>query len=125
MILVDTPVWVDHRRHGDPILRQRLQDDEILIHPFVLGGLALGGMRQSSPAMGLLMTPREATVASIEEVLAFTERHGLDGRGIGYVDVHLLVAARLTPGASLWTRDRRLGAVAVEMGLSADVGHRH
>jgi hypothetical protein len=117
MILVDTSVWVDHLRHGDVILAGLLRSCRVLMHPFVIGELALGGLRADTPVLALLQALPEASVAADSEVLHLIARHNLRGRGIGYVDAHLLAAARLTAGASLWTRDKRLRAVAEYLNL--------
>lgn len=114
MILVDTSVWIDHLRSGDEALVALLNESRVLMHPFVLGELACGNLRNRDEVLGLLKDLPRATVASDEEVLFFIERHALMGRGIGYVDAHLLAAVALAGVARLWTRDRRLRAVAEE-----------
>lgn len=116
MILVDTSVWVDHFRSGLPRLARRLQDGEVLIHPWVMGELACGNLRDRVQVLGLLQGLPAAVVASDAEVLLLIERDQLMGRGIGYVDVHLLASARLSR-CHLWTQDRRLAAVAEDQGL--------
>lgn len=116
MILVDTSVWVDHLRWGLPRLATRLQKGEVLIHPWVMGELACGHLRHRRQVLSLLQGLPAAVVASDEEVLLLIERDQLMGRGIGYVDVHLLASARLSR-CHLWTQDRRLAAVAGEQGL--------
>jgi predicted nucleic acid-binding protein len=84
----------------------------VLGHPFVLGEIALGRLRRRDAVLALLADLPQAVVASDAEVLALVEASGLAGSGLGYVDVHLLAAVRLTPGARLWSRDRRLAAAA-------------
>ena len=118
MILADTSVWVEHLRHGLPRLATLLQGGEVLIHPWVIGELACGNLRNRSQVLELLQGLPAATVASDAEVLHLIERDRLMGRGIGYVDVHLMASARLSH-CRLWTRDRRLAAVAEEQGLAA------
>ena len=122
MILVDTSVWIDHLRRDNPLLAKRLDAGRVLIHPFVIGEIALGQMRQRKVILTALSDLPQAQVATDEEALSFIERHSLFGRGIGYVDVHLLAAVRLTAGAALWTRDRRLDAVATALGLAMGRG---
>ena len=117
MILVDTSVWVDHLRLGDIILAGLLQSCRVLIHPFIIGELALGGLRPNTQLLTLLQALPEASVATNSEVLFLITQHNLGGRGIGYVDAHLLAAARLTPNASLWTRDKRLQSVAAHLNV--------
>lgn len=118
MILVDTSVWVDHLRTGDAALAASLEAGLVLTHPFVIGELALGTLAEREILLGSLRDLPRATVASDDEVLVLIEREGLQGRGIGYVDVHLLAAVRLTPDASLWTRDKRLQTVAKALSLT-------
>lgn len=117
MILVDTSVWVDHLRAGDETLAALLNSNQVLVHPFVLGELACGNLRQRMEVLTLLKNLPHAVVALDEEVLFFIEQHGLMGRGIGYVDAHLLAAVALDGGARLWSRDKRLHALAGEMGI--------
>jgi predicted nucleic acid-binding protein len=123
VILVDTSVWVEHLRLASAILTELLGHGEVLGHPFVLGELALGGLRQREALLSDLQELPQAIVAKDEEVLHLIEGHALFGRGIGYVDAHLLAAARLTAGSKLWTRDRRLRAVAAQLGLAATPAH--
>jgi predicted nucleic acid-binding protein len=116
VILVDTSVWVEHLCHGLPRLATLLQEGEVLIHPWVIGELACGNLRNRSQVLELLRGLPAATEASDAEVLLLIERDRLMGRGIGYVDAHLLASARLSH-CRLWTQDRRLAAVAQEKGL--------
>lgn len=118
MILVDTAIWVDHLRAGEPALAVFLEAGRVLAHPFVIGELALGNLRQREVILSALHDIPQAVVATQAEVLALIAAHGLGGSGIGYVDAHLLAAARLTQGASLWTRDRRLAAIAARLGVA-------
>jgi predicted nucleic acid-binding protein len=118
VILVDTSVWIDHLRTGDGRLAGLLESGLVLLHPFVLGEIALGPLRDRALVLDALSDLPHATSATDAEVLGFIDRCALAGRGIGYIDAHLLAAARLTPGAELWTSDRRLHDVAVELGLA-------
>jgi len=120
VILVDTSVWVDHLRSGDAALAARLDDGNVLMHPFVLGELALGSLRRRETVLALLRDLPAATPATDAEVLHFVDAHRLWGRGIGWVDAHLLAAARLTAGAAVWSRDRSLAAVGRDLGLLWD-----
>ncbi|MDO9147196.1 MAG: type II toxin-antitoxin system VapC family toxin [Hydrogenophaga sp.] len=117
MILVDTSVWIDHLRQGDAGLAAALQQGRVGIHPFVVGELACGNLRARAEVLGLLQALPPLAVATDQEVLFFIGAHALMGRGIGYVDVHLLAAARLA-GVPFWTRDKRLAAVAADLGLA-------
>ena len=123
MILVDTSVWIDHLRSTSAILSELLGDGEVLGHPFVLGELALGNLRRREEILRMLRRLPQATSASHGELLEFIDREVLFGRGIGYVDAHLLAAARLTAGTKLWTHDRRLQAVAAQLGVAANPSH--
>ena len=116
MILVDTSVWVDHLRSGDAALAALLERGAVLGHPFVIGEIACGGLTDRGAILALLQHLPMAVVAEADEVLAYLNRHKLHGKGIGYVDVHLLAATALTGGAKVWTRDRRLHAVAHALG---------
>lgn len=117
MLLVDTSIWVDHFRKGVPALVQALQDEQVLSHPFVLGELACGNIRNRGEVLGLLRELPFAATATDEEALTFIEQRNLMGRGVGYIDIHLLASAVLT-SASLWTDDRRLMALARELGVA-------
>ncbi len=119
MILVDTSVWVEHLRTGEAALAALLEKGKVLTHPFVIGELALGSLSNREVVMAALTDLPSAIAAADAEVIAFIDRHALFGRGIGYVDAHLLAAARLTAGASLWTNDKRLKGVGETLGLAA------
>jgi predicted nucleic acid-binding protein len=121
MILVDTSVWVDHLRGGDEGLASLLDGGEVLSHPFVIGELALGHLRQRDLVVTSLQDLPKAQVATDDEVLRFIGERRLFGLGIGYVDAHLLAAALLTAGAALWTRDARLLGAARQLGLAASL----
>ncbi len=118
MILVDTSVWIDHLRLGDAALAELLAKGLTLTHPFVIGELALGSLRQRKVVLNALLGLPGASVADNDEVLAFIDREKLFAFGIGYVDAHLLAATRLTPNASLWTRDKRLATAAARLSLA-------
>jgi predicted nucleic acid-binding protein len=115
-VLVDTSVWVDHLRRGHPGLAARLEAGAVWCHPFVIGELACGRLRRRAEVLSLLASLPQAPIAAHAEALALLDRHDLAGRGIGWVDVHLLASARIA-GMSLWTADRRLAALARELGL--------
>lgn len=123
MILVDTSVWIDHLRSGETMLAGLLDDGEVLSHPFIIGELALGNLRQRESVLADLLRLPQASAASDAEVLHLIQGERLFGIGIGYVDAHLLAATRLTQGASLWTRDQRLSAAAERLSLAARVVH--
>lgn len=118
MILVDTSVWVDHLRKGDALLVDLLERANVVMHPFVVGEIACGSLRDRRSILDLLQDLPAAVVAEGEEVLDFIERHALHGKGIGYVDVHLLASVALTEGAKLWTRDKSLRVLAQALGCA-------
>lgn len=121
MILVDTSVWIDHFRHNDPSLSRSLNQRQVLSHPFVIGELALGSLRQRDLILEALRGLPSVLVAHDEEVHAFINNHKLFGIGIGYIDAHLLTATLLTPDVQFWTRDKRLRAAALHLGVDANV----
>ena len=110
-------------RLASAILTELLDDGQVLGHPLVLGELALGNVRQRDALLSDLRELPQAVVAEDHEIIHLIDREALFGRGISYVDAHLLAAARLTAGSKLWTRDRRLQAVAVQLGLAAALSH--
>lgn len=114
MILVDTSVWIDHLRAGDAELAALLEQGAVLTHPFVVGEIACGTLAKRRAILVLLQDLPMAAVAEADEVLGFIERHTLHGRGIGYVDVHLLASAAMN-STKLWTRDKRLRVVAGDL----------
>ena len=117
MILVDTSVWIDHLRADDPGLRELLEAGDVVVHPFVVGEIALGALRRRGAVLANLKDLPRSVVAEDDEVMALIERESLFGHGIGWVDAHLLAAARLTAETLLWTRDVRLAAVARRLSL--------
>lgn len=115
MILVDTSIWIDHLGKGDSAVVAKLERGEVLMHQFVLGELACGNLKNRKEVLWLLAELPAAPVATEQEVLGFIERYQLMGRGIGYIDIHLLAAVALADNARLWTRDKRLADVALEL----------
>ena len=118
MILVDTSVWVDHLRAGDAQLAVLLKRSAVAMHLMVLGELACGNLKDRETLLALWRNLPQLTAATDAETLFFLERNRLWGRGIGYIDVHLLAAASLNAGTRLWTRDRRLRETAERRGLA-------
>jgi predicted nucleic acid-binding protein len=116
VILVDTSVWIDHFRRRSARLSSLLEEGRVLTHPFVIGELACGLLADRRAVLGLLAELPSASVATDVEVMDLIERRSLAGRGIGFVDAHLLASAMLE-GVLLWTLDRRLAASAVRLGL--------
>jgi hypothetical protein len=120
MILVDTSVWIDHLRTGDERLVELLDNSQVFMHSFVIGELACGNLHRRDEVLSLLNDLPQAPVASQEEVLYFIESKKLMGKGIAYIDAHLLASAALAEAALIWTRDKRLQKVASKLKLSAD-----
>jgi predicted nucleic acid-binding protein len=120
VILVDTSVWIDHLRSGEPALATALEGGRVMMHPFVLGELACGNLQNRREVLRLLNALPAAPTATDPEALDFIERRALMGRGLGYIDVHLLASTALAADARMWTRDRRLAAVAAELELVFD-----
>ncbi len=116
MVLVDTSIWVAHFRKGDSHLQELLVDEQVLCHPFILGELACGGLKNRKEIISLLKTLPGAITAETDEILEFIEHQKLIGVGIGLVDVHLLASALLTK-ALLWTTDRNLRAAAAQLNI--------
>jgi predicted nucleic acid-binding protein len=122
VILVDTSVWIDHFHKADPALVDALEREVVMNHPFVVGELACGELRRRREVLDLIMALPPAIVATDVEALQFIDDHRLIGKGIGYVDVHLLASVVLTEGAQLWTGDKRLRAVATRLGIAPPAG---
>lgn len=118
MILVDTSVWVDHLRRGNPRLEGLLLAGTVSCHPFVIGELACGNLRRREEVLTLLGELPVSQAATHGEALALLDAHQLMGRGLGYVDLHLLAAA-LINRLPLWTLDKRLAGVADRLGIAA------
>jgi predicted nucleic acid-binding protein len=119
VILVDTSIWIDHFRAGDPQLAALLNEARVLCHPFVIGEIALGSVARRAEVLRLLARLPAATTATPDELMVFIDKRGLANTGLGLVDAALLAAALLTPGANLWSRDRNLRAAATRCGVAA------
>ncbi len=119
-MLVDTSIWVDHIRQPHAQLARLLEEDAVVIHPFIIGELVLGKIRNFAGFLRELKKLRAVSVATPGEVLDFIARHHLSGSGVGYIDAHLLASCLLTANARLWTRDKWLHAVAARLSLAAE-----
>jgi predicted nucleic acid-binding protein len=117
MILADTSVWIDYFRRGLPALGERLRRGDVVMHPFVVAELACGNLANREATLELLQQLRSVTVAEHDEVMNFIHARKLYGRGVGYVDVHLLAAAAIED-CRLWTVDKRLSVVANSIGIA-------
>jgi predicted nucleic acid-binding protein len=115
MILVDTSLWVTHLRKGHPDLVALLEEGKVSIHPFIIGELACGDLRNRSEILSLLCSLPVTVFAQHEEIMTFIESNRLMGKGLGYVDVHLLAATVLSD-IRLWTEDKALASVSKVMG---------
>ena len=115
MILVDTSVWIDHLHKAVPLLVEALERGDVASHPFVVGELACGEIARRREVLDLLSTLPTGIVATDQEALHFIEHHHLMGKGIGYIDAHLLASVMLSNGTTLWTRDRKLAAIAIRL----------
>lgn len=117
MVLVDTSIWVSHFRAGNSHLADLLLKGDVISHPFIIGELACGNLRNRREILSLLQALPSATCAEHEEVLLFIDNHRLMGLGLGYVDIHLLAAALLTT-VPLWTNDRTLKEAAIRLQIA-------
>ena len=115
MVLVDTSIWIDHLNKTDAVMHRLLMEGQVLMHPFVIGEIAMGSMRARETVLLTLSLFQRTVVARDEDVLRFTASHKLFGTGIGYLDAHLLTSALITPDTTLWTKDKRLEAAALDL----------
>ena len=116
MVLVDTSVWVDHFRRACPVLAKLLEDGDVAIHPWVVGELACGNLKNRTEILELLRALPEVPRADDDEILFFIDRYALAGRGLGLIDIHLLASSQVG-GHVLWTKDRRLRTAAQALGI--------
>ena len=117
MVLVDTSIWVTHLRRGSRQLESLLMDAEVMCHPFIIGELACGNLKNRSEIISLLQSLPMVPTIEFDEFLFFIDKNRLMGKGIGFVDVHLLASAQLT-GIPLWTADKRLKSSADQLKLA-------
>jgi hypothetical protein len=116
MVLVDTSVWVEHLRSGNLGLENLLNEGHVVCHPFIVGELACGNLSNRSEILSLLQALPLADHAEHEEVMHFIESYSLMGRGLGYIDMHLIASALLTK-VPIWTLDKKLKEVSSKLGL--------
>ena len=117
MTLVDTSVWVEHLRHGSNELRALLDSERVLCHPFIIGELACGSIKNRVEILDLLKALPRVLIAEHDEAMHFLHEKRLYGRGLGWIDVHLLASASLSK-AALWTVDRPLKRAAEELSMA-------
>lgn len=118
MILVDTSIWIDHLRHHEIALELLIDQNRVLLHPFVVGEIALGSMRDHDAILDGLSKLPQVPVANQSEFLALVRQYSLMGSGVGFVDAHLLAAAKADGQIRLWTRDKRLVRIASILNLA-------
>jgi predicted nucleic acid-binding protein len=117
MVIVDTSIWVTHLRQGSRQLEKLLLDAEVMCHPFIVGELACGNLKNRTEIISLLQSLPMAPTIEFDEFLFFIDRNHLMVKGVGFVDVHLLASAQLT-GMPLWTTDKRLKSAADQLELT-------
>jgi len=114
MTLVDTSVWIDHFRHGDRLLQEMLIKDEVLTHPFIIGELACGNLARRDEVLEYLGSLPLAAVATHDEVMHMIDSQKLHGKGLGFIDMHL-IASSFIDHVGFWTKDRRLSSVMASL----------
>jgi len=119
MILADTSVWINHFRSGNPTLAALLEESRIGTHPFVIGELSCGSLRNRAKILSLLEALPQVRIAGQREVLRLVENERLYGCGIGWIDAHLLASALLSD-AIIWTLDRSLSKIAIALGIAGN-----
>jgi len=117
MVLVDTSIWVAHLRQSSRQLEKLLMDAEVMCHPFIIGELACGNLKNRNEIIPLLQALPVAPTIEFDEFLFFIDRNQLMGKGVGFVDVHLLASAQLA-GVPLWTADKRLKSATDQLALT-------
>ena len=117
MILVDTSVWINHFRKIDAELVANLNTGSVACQPFIIGDLACGNLENRKEILELFRSLPSSPIVEPDELLTFIESNSLMGKGLGYVDVHLLASAVLA-GIALWTNDRKLRRASQDLGIS-------
>jgi predicted nucleic acid-binding protein len=117
MVLVDTSIWITHLRQGSRKLEKLLMDAEVMCHPFVIGELACGNLKNRNEIILLLQSLPMAPTIEFDEFLFFIDKNHLMEKSVGFVDVHLLASAQLT-GVPLWTADKRLRSTTDQLALT-------
>ncbi len=117
MVLVDTSIWVDHLRQGSRKLEKLLVDAEVMCHPFIIGELACGNLKNRREIISLLLSLPMTPTIEFDEFLFFMDRNHLMGKGVGFIDLHLLASAQLA-GVTFWTADKKLKSSADQLELA-------
>jgi predicted nucleic acid-binding protein len=121
VILADTSIWVEHFRSGNDELRKQLTSRQIVMHPFIVGELALGSLEQRVTTLAFLERLPSVRVAQLDEVLRMIELRILYSGGIGLIDAHLIASIFINSSTLLWTRDKRLSSIAEDLGIRANL----
>ncbi|MCF6148934.1 MAG: type II toxin-antitoxin system VapC family toxin [Candidatus Kuenenia sp.] len=116
MVLVDTSIWVVHLRNGNIGLETLLNEGNVVCHPFIVGELACGNLKNRVEILSLLQTLPMAIHGEHEEIMRFIEDHTFMGKGLGYIDIHLIVSAIIT-NIPLWTADKKLNEISLKLGI--------
>lgn len=117
MILADTSVWIDHFRSGNHELKRLLDNNEVVCHPFIIGELACGNLKNRKEILALLHALTIIDMVENQEMLAFIEKHQLMGKGLGLVDIQILSSALLN-NVQLWTLDKRLQQASIKLNIN-------
>ena len=120
MVLVDTSVWINHLRNNEHQLEKLLFNGSVACHPYIIGELACGNIQNRQEIMSLLQALPQTSPVEFEEYLFFIDQNQLYGKGIGFVDIHLLASAKLTQ-IPLWTADKRLQSASAELNLKYNI----
>ena len=123
MILADSSVWANHIRSPDVLMEHFLATDQIVMHPFILGELAMGHLPDRPRFLKRLSDLPTVIKAKDDEVMRLIEDGRHFGTGVGWVDVHLMASVLLDERFTLWTRDRRLNGVAAHYGRATALHH--
>ncbi|MCG8639588.1 MAG: PIN domain-containing protein [Desulfobacterales bacterium] len=124
MILTDTSVWINHLRDGNKHLEELLLNGKVMTHVHIIGELACGNIKNRKEILSLMRALPLAPLIEFNEYLFFTDEHKLNGKGIGFVDIHLLASAKLAQ-VRLWTTDKRLISAASSLGISYEKNKIH
>ena len=116
MVLVDTSVWISHFRDGNSRLQKQLEEGRVVSHPFIIGELACGNITNRTEIISLMQSLPTLDVVEQDELLLFIEHHKIMGKGLGFVDVHL-IAATMLAGIPIWTLDKKLRGVSSKLNI--------
>ncbi len=119
MILDDTSIWIDYLQRGEPLLSEKMSQRQVLMHGMVLGELAIGNFKNRQLLLRRWSALPFINSATDRQVLQFLETHQLMGKGVGWIDLHLLTAVDLANDVQFWTRDKRLRSIAETLNLTA------